>query len=321
MPLEPFLAPILPTLPPFPETIDDWDAYRAQRNTDMNSLAEQVMDPGPDVKERRTIQVPVSDGEIDVNVYLPEGDGPHPAHLYLHGGGWVEGDIHSEPIDILCRERCVGATCVVVAVNYRKAPQHKFPVPLDDCYAALLWLVRHADELGIRTDLITVGGASAGANLAAAVALKARDEHGPDLALQLLEVPALDLRTGNGSPSREANATGYGLTIDTMRKVAHYYLPCDEDATHPLASPLLAPDLSGLPPAHILSAEYDPLLDDGEHYAERLHKAGVPVTYVIAEGHIHGSHSFTKAMASARAHSDDLTAVLRDTHARATPPS
>jgi acetyl esterase len=245
-------------------------------------------------------------------VYHPVGEGRRPGHLYLHGGGWFAADIDDLLVDTACRERCVGADCVVVAVNYRKAPEHTFPTGLEDCYAALCWVAEHADELGVRSDLLTLSGQSAGANLAAALTLKARDQGGPRIAFQLLEVPALMVRSS--APSFDRNATGYGLTsVDVGRCVA-LYLDSPDQAEHPYASPLLAPDLSGLPPVYIMSAEYDPLCDDGQAYADRLTDAGVPATYSLQRGHIHTSNAFTRVMSASRAWRAELLEALREAH-------
>ena len=312
MPLDPFLETLLATLPPLPDEIDDFPAFRANENAAAEALVAQLVEPAPEIKSRQVVAVPVDGGTIDLHVFTPFGAGPRPAHLYVHGGGWIGGSAKHKAIDIICAERAAGAGCVVVAVDYRKAPEHPFPAGLNDCYAALLWVDEHADELGVRRDLITIGGGSAGANLAAALTLKVRDEAGPRLAFQLLEVPALDLTLGQ--PSHLRFATGYGLTLAAGEMCVRYYLASPEQATSPYVSPLLAPDLSGLPPAHIMSAEYDPLRDDGERYAERLTEAGVPATFSLQHGHIHISPGFTKAMTAAQRWREVAVAVLRRAH-------
>ncbi len=310
MSVDPYLEPFLDTATPFPSQIADWHAFREQEIGMSNMLIAQVAQSGPDVREKRTVTIPVTDGDIALNIYWPSTDGPHPAHLYFHGGGWIGGSIHSDAIDITCRERAVGADCVVVAVEYRKAPEHKFPAGLQDGYTALEWVAGHADELGIRADAITIGGASAGGNLAAAIALKARDESGPAIRFQLLEVPALDL-TGQ-SESLQRNGSGYGLDTQSINILLSLYLPAPElDARNPYASPLLAEDLSDLPPALILSSEYDPIADDGQRYADRLNAADVPTTFHLGLGHIHISGAFTKVMPSARDWRDRAIDALR----------
>lgn len=317
MPLDPFLAALLPTLPTLPDEIDDFPAFRAQEQAAGEALVAQLVEPAPEIAARRTVTIPVAGATIDLHVFSPFGAGPHPAHLYLHGGGWIGGTAADPVIDILCAERAAGADCVVIAVDYRKAPENPFPTALDDCHAALHWAIEHAAELGIRPDLVTVGGGSAGANLAAALALKIRDEGGARLALQLLEVPALDLTFSQ--PADEHLATGYGLTAATTRMCARYYLGSPQAATNPYASPLLAPDLSGLPPAHIMSAEYDPLRNDGERYAERLNEAGVVATFSLQHGHIHISAAFTRVMAASRAWRAEALSTLQRAHAKTRP--
>ncbi|PKV95515.1 MULTISPECIES: alpha/beta hydrolase [Amycolatopsis] len=311
MPLDPFAESLLLSLEPLPEQID-FPAFRAKEAAQAAALAQQLAQPGPPIKERREVTIPVDGGTVDLVIHRPIADTRLPAHLYLHGGGWIGGSAKNPFIDILGQERAAGAGCVVIAVDYRKAPEHKYPTELNDCYAALLWTAEHAEEIGIRPDLITVGGGSAGANLAAALTLKVRDEGGPRIAFQLLEVPCVDL-TGS-LPSHRSNGTGYGLTTADITRLLDYYLPSPEEINAPYVSPLLAPDLSGLPPAHIMSAEYDPLRDDGEAYAQRLNDAGVPATFTLGRGHIHISPPFTKTMASARAWRDEAVAVLRQAH-------
>lgn len=312
MPVDPVLVPILQSLPPFPDHIEDWDALRAQDLLGAEAMAAQLAEPAPEGSTRQGFTIPVNGGSIQVHVYTPPTDGPHPAHVYLHGGGWIQGTIQNAFVDIQMRERCIGADCVVIAVDYRKAPEHPFPTGLEDCYAALLWVSDRSGDLGIRTDLLSVGGGSAGANLAAALCLKARDAAGPTIVSQFLEVPALDLTLG--SPSIKENATGYGLTAADLPRVLGYYLAEPHDARHPYASPLLADDLSGLPPAHIWSAEFDPLRDDGSRYAERLREAGVPATFSLQEGHIHISSALTAILPAARAWRDEVLEALKALH-------
>lgn len=312
MPVDPFLEPLLPTLPPMPAQIDDWDAYRAQGREGSDAMTEQLTEPGPEVAEVRTVALPVPGGAIDLRVYIPDGDGPHPVHVFLHGGGWVAGSVHDKYIDIVGRERAVGASCVVVTVDYRKAPEHRFPTGLEDAQAAVEWVVRMAADLHVRPDLLTVGGQSAGANLAACLALKLRDEGGPRMALQLLEVPALDLTLS--LPSHETYGSGYGLDLAVVRRLGPLYLADPGQAANPYVSPLLAPDLSGLPPAYVMSAEYDMLRDDGERYVERLREAGVPATFSLQPGHVHFSAALTKVMPAARAWRDEAIGVLRAVH-------
>jgi acetyl esterase len=182
---------------------------------------------------------------------------------------------------------CAGAACVVVSVDYRLAPEHKFPAGIDDCLIATRWAAAHAAELGADPARIAVAGDSAGGNMAAVTALRVRDEGGPALCGQLLLYPVTDYNTP-GTPSYEQNAEGYGLTRDTMKWFWAHYLADPSEGMHPHASPLRAENLSGLPPALVVTAEYDPLRDEGEFYAERLRAAGVPTSLTRYAGVNHG---------------------------------
>lgn len=316
MPLDPLLEPLVAAAPQLPEEIEDFDAYRAQEEVTSTGVLLDILEPAPEGASRREVQIPVKGGSITLHIFTPATSGPHPVHLYLHGGGWIGGSIHSKYTNVVCAERAVLADCVVVTAGYRKAPEYKFPTAIDDSYAALLWIADHTHELGIRPDFITIGGGSAGANLAAGVALKSRDEAGPRIALQILEVPALDLTLS--APSHERAGTGYGITSKYLETCVRYYLSKPEDVHHPYASPLLASNLSGLPPAYILPAEYDPLCDDGEAYARRLMEAGVPAVNSLQRGQFHGSPALTKLLPAARAWRQEVIDVLRKTHATET---
>ncbi len=232
--------------------------------------------------ENRTIPGPA--GEIPVRIYTPQGNGPFPALVFFHGGGWVICNLDTH--DGICRSLANGAGCVVVSVDYRLAPEHKFPAAPEDCYAATQWVAQNAAELNVDASHIAIGGDSAGGNLTAVVAQMARDRGGPHLVFQLLIYPATDFRMN--TVSIEENATGYFLTKDDMIWFTNHYLNSEEDKMNPLASPLLASDLSGLPPALIITAQYDPLRDEGELYGQKLREAGVPVTISRYEGVIHG---------------------------------
>ena len=230
----------------------------------------------------RTIPGPT--GEIPIRIYTPAGSEPFPALVFFHGGGWVICDLDTH--DNLCRRLCNGADCIVVSVDYRLAPEHKFPAAPEDCYAATQWVARHAAEINAIPDKIAIGGDSAGGNLTAVVAQMVRDQAGPRLALQLLIYPATDF-TFDG-PSIHENAKDYFLTIDDMNWFMNYYLNSDADKKNPLASPLQSANLRGLPAALVITAEYDPLRDEGEAYGKRLKEAGVPVTISRYNGVIHG---------------------------------
>jgi acetyl esterase/lipase len=257
--------------------------------------------------ENRTIPGP--DGEIPVRVYWPAGDGgePLPMLVFFHGGGWVICDLDTH--DALCRALTNGAGCVTISVDYRLAPEHKFPAAPEDCYAATAWAAAHAAELGGDAARLAVGGDSAGGNLAAVVALMARERGGPALAFQLLIYPATDLRMN--TPSIAENGAGYGLDTAEMIWFGNHYMRDDADKLNPLVSPLLAPDLGGLPPALVVTAEYDPLRDEGERYGERLRAAGVPVTIRRYDGMIHGFASMLDIFDGGRRAVDGCAAALR----------
>src|ERR1700757_925414 len=222
---------------------------------------------------------------LRLRIYTPHGTGPFPLLVFFHGSGFVLCSLDTH--DGMCRNLCAGAGCVVASVDYRLAPEHKFPAGPDDCLHATRWTAAHAVELGADPTRIAVGGDSAGGNMAAVTALRMRDERGPALCGQLLLYPVTDYHTP-GTPSYEENAEGYGLTRDTMRWFWAHYLNDESQSAHPNASPLRAPDLSGLPPALVITAEYDPLRDEGEFYAEKLRAAGVPTALTRYHGVNHG---------------------------------
>jgi acetyl esterase len=241
------------------------------------------------VGEEHDHAVEVDGGTITVRVYSPPDRRPAPCHLYIHGGGFWMGTL--DHTDGICRAIVSDVDCVVASVDYRLAPEHPFPTGLEDCYRALLWLTENAPGLGIDPERISIGGGSAGGNLATVVALLARDRNGPKLVAQVLEVPSVDLTMSH--PSVDECGEGLLLTRDAIAQFVSYYLPEGTDATNPHASPLLADDLTGLPPALVLTAEFDPLHDEGEAYARRLVEAGIVVTQRRFLGHIHGSFHLT----------------------------
>lgn len=228
--------------------------------------------------------VPVADvrdvaiGSVRVRIYTPNGDGPFPVLMSFHGGGfWIGGgDVGLDAADGSCRLMCQQAGAVVVNVDYRQAPEHRFPVPLEDCYAATCWVAEHAAALQVDPARLALCGPSAGANLAAGVALLLRDRGGPRPRLLMLMVPAADATLE--SPSIRENGQGYDITSDLVEAIWSLYLGPDGDRREPLASLLHHPDLSGLPPTHIAVGEFDPLRDDGVRLADRLRDSGVDVT-------------------------------------------
>ena len=254
----------------------------------------------------------VADADADgvpVRVYRPDGDGPFPVAMMFHGGGWVIGDLVTA--DCQSREVCRGASVVVVSVDYRLAPEHRFPAAAEDCYRATAWAKQHAARFDGDASRLAVVGDSAGGNLAAVVALMARDRKGPELAFQLLVYPVTDGVNFDTASYRE-NGDGYLLTADSMRWFWNHYAPEAEQRQSPYASPLLADDLSKLPPALVMTAEFDPLRDEGEAYAQRLCAAGVGCDQVRYDGFIHGFFGQTRTIPAARAAMDNACSALKE---------
>lgn len=269
--------------------------------------------PAPEVARVQDVVVPGPAGGMGVRVYTPDGPGPHPLLVFVHGSGFVLCSLDTH--DGMCRNLCVGAGCVVASVDYRLAPEARFPAATDDCLAAARWAGEHARALGADEARIAIGGDSAGGNLAAVTALRIRDEGGPALAGQVLLYPV----TTHYEPptaSMLENGEGYGLTRSGMKWFWDHYLGPDGEASHPHAAPLQAADLSRLPPALILTAEFDPLRDEGEAYGDRLRQAGVAATIVRWPGVNHGflgSVGWVKAADGAMA---EACAWLRGVFAR-----
>jgi len=261
--------------------------------------------------ETRTIPGP-EDTELRLRFYWPLTPGPLPAALYFHGGGWVLNSIETH--DDLCQRLAHASDTVVVSVDYRLAPETRYPGAVEDVYAALKWVADNAATLGIRPDRIAVGGDSAGGNLAAALCLVARDRGGPAIAAQYLIYPITDCDLDR--PSYHENAEGYFLTRAQMAWFWDHYVPSVEQRREPYASPLRATSLAGLPPATVLTAEYDPLRDEGEAYAAALQQAGVPATVTRYDGMIHAFvkrvDQFDRALIAIRQIGTDLKRLLSD---------
>ena len=262
---------------------------------------------GPEVAKVEDRTIPSGGTQIPVRIYTPAGNGPFPVLGWFHGGGWVIGNLESA--DAVARELTVGADCVVVSVDYRLAPEAKFPILFDDCYAATEWISQNAASINADPSRIAVGGDSAGGNLAAAVSLAARDRGGPSLTFQLLVYPVTVRDFGTGSYRQ--NADGYMLTMDGMKWYWDQYLSNDVDASNPYAAPLAAKDLSGLPPALVITAEFDPLRDEGEAYGQRLQAAGVAATASRYDGMIHGFFGMSAVVDKGRQAVDEATAALK----------
>ena len=247
-------------------------------------------------------------GTVPLRIYRPRHSGaPLPALVYFHGGGWTIGDLDTH--DVLCRQLCLGAGVVVVAVDYRLGPEHRFPAAIDDALAAVRWVQGEAQTLGIDASRIALGGDSAGGNIAASVSIVMRDAREAAPAFQLLIYPATDFR--HDAPSHAANGKGYLLTTDSIHYYRGHYLAERAQWTDPRASPLLAEDHRGLPPALILTAGFDPLRDEGRQYADALSAAGNAVQYICFERQVHGFITMGRLIDEANTAVDLCAAALR----------
>jgi acetyl esterase len=287
------------------------DAAEARR-----MLALMMPEPSrrPEVGEVSDRLIPGPEGapEVPVRIYRPYEEKPAPGRaptvVFLHGGGWVLGSIDSH--DSTVRSMCRASGAVIVSVGYRLAPEARFPEPADDAYAALCWAAEHAGELGGDPDALLIAGDSAGGNLAAACTLMARERGGPSLAHQLLIYPSTD--PAGDTESRRVNAEGYFLTETAMRWFGAQYFGPDGDLTHHYAAPLRA-DLSGLPPAHVVTAGCDPLCDEGRAYAAKLRECGVPVSEAHFPGMFHGFLGVGELLPDAVDAMDGLGKVIAST--------
>lgn len=309
MPLDPDAERLLQMIrdagrPPFETLTPDQarEAFRAGR-------AVTQPDPQP-VAEVRDFSCPGPRGDIPLRAYRPAGaaaDEVLPALVYYHGGGWVVGDLESH--DVACRHYANAARCRVVSVDYRMGPEHKFPAAIDDCAEATRWVVAQADALGIDRGRVAVGGDSAGGNLAAVMALMARDGDLPALRFQLLVYPVTDL--GMSYPSYQRITQGVPLTSKTMEWFIDHYLPGPRHRADWRASPLRAADLSGVAPALVLTAAYDPLCDEGIAYARRLEMEGVRVVHLHFSDQLHGFVGQGRIIRAAGAALDMMGTVLK----------
>jgi acetyl esterase len=266
-----------------------------------------------DVAHVEDRSIPGPGGEIPVRVYRPDGAEPKPVIVYYHGGGWVIGGLSTH--DGGCRAFANAVDAVVISVDYRLAPEHPFPAPVEDALAALAWVSEHADELGGDPARIAVAGDSAGGNLAAVVAQIARDTGGPAVCFQLLIYPVTDYEFD--SISMNDNAEGYLLSRAAMQWFYSHYLTDPAEGANPLVSPVRASDLSGLPPAYVITAEFDPLRDQGVAYAIAMRSAGTPVAGRTYEGMFHGFLSMIEWVEAGKVAFDDAVAALRDAFERA----
>ena len=273
----------------------------------------------PELARVAALAIPAPHGEIPARIYVPKQprlqNGLSPALVFFHGGGWVIGDLDSH--DVVCRQLADAGALIVISVDYRLAPEHKFPAAADDAIAATKWIAANARELGIDASRLSIGGDSAGGNLAAVVALAARDGNGPAIVGQVLIYPATDFAMTHGS-HREPE-TSVLLTHSVIRWFRDHYLNGAADIHDWRASPARAKSLAGLPPAYVLTAGADPLRDEGDEYAERLRQAGVPVTYKHYPGQFHGFFTMGKLLQQANVAVSEIGAWLKGVGL--TPPS
>ncbi|WP_439404296.1 alpha/beta hydrolase [Bradyrhizobium sp. DASA03076] len=265
----------------------------------------------PELARVAPLSIPAPHGAISARIYVPKQprlkDGLAPALVFFHGGGWVIGDLDSH--DVVCRQLADAGALIVIAIDYRLAPDHKFPAATDDAIAATKWVAANARELGIDPARLSIGGDSAGGNLAAVVALAARDGDGPKLAGQVLIYPAVDFAMTHGSHSEPE--TSVLLTHAVVRWFRDHYLNGAADIHDWRASPARATTLIGLPPAYVLTAGADPLRDEGEEYAARLKQVGVPVTTRHYPGQFHGFFTMGKLLQQANVAVSEIGAWLK----------
>lgn len=312
MPLDPPVAAVLQMLADSGTPMSMVDGTPEQAREGFRTMTVGMRDPATLAQVRSiedgTLAGPA--GDIAIRTYRPEADGPVPTILYFHGGGFVIGDLDTQ--DDHARLLCRDVEAVVVSVDYRLAPEHPFPAGFEDCLAATKWVADNIAAVGGDADRIAVSGDSAGGNLAAAVALTTTRDGGPKLAAQLLLYPGVDFREDDAlHPSRVENGEGLFLTAEDMRWFRNHYLHQDTDAHDPRASVLLAPDLTGLPPAVVGTGEYDPLRDEGEAYAKALEDAGVKVVLRRYDGLIHGFFGMGTWSPASAAAATDLCEELR----------
>src|SRR5262245_40321130 len=264
----------------------------------------------PAVESVQLLLAPSASGPVPMRHYRPK-DVPRgeqvPALLYFHGGGWVIGDLDTH--DVVCRTLANAARCAVFSVEYRKAPESRFPAAVEDCFDALKFIAGKANELKVNAKQLAVGGDSAGGNLATVMALMARDAGGPTIALQVLIYPGCDQRMGH--PSITGNGEGYLLTKKSMEYFRGHYLPNAKDWTDWRASPLLAKSLAKLPPAYVFTAGFDPLVDEGKEYAERMRKEGVQVEYRNYPDMVHGFITMGRVLDTANEALADCAKALK----------
>jgi acetyl esterase len=266
------------------------------------------VDPLLAVKGVENLMIPGPKGEIPIRLYYPSGQPPFAVLVYFHGGGWVMGDLDTH--HGVCHALAKQSRCLVVSVDYRLAPEHRYPAAVEDAYAATSWVAQNTDAIQADPDRLAVGGDSAGNHLAAVVALMARDRNGPRIDLQVLIYPITDFSFN--SPSYLENKDGYMLTRDLMKWFWNHFIDDEGQANDPYVSPLRAKNFSDLPQAVIITAEYDPLRDEGEAYGKKLQEAGVKVTLSRYAGMIHGFIRMTAQLDHAKEAVDEIAGRLRE---------
>jgi acetyl esterase len=284
--------------------INELSVEEARKASEALASMQGIPEPVAGVEDR---MLPGPGGEIPARTYVPFGKEPFPVLVYFHGGGWVLGDI--ELSDGLCRTLANTTGCIVVSVGYRLAPEHPFPAAVDDAFYATQWAAANASGFGGDPLRLAVSGDSAGGNLAAVVAQIARDRGKPAIQFQLLIYPATDAACD--TPSYSENAEGYFLTKAAMQWFWNHYLPKDVDRCHPHVSPLRADNFADLPPALVITAEFDPLRDEGELYAQRMQAAGTPVQLIRYNGMIHGFFAMGGLIDQGRMAVQQAAAALR----------
>lgn len=306
MPVNPAITPILEAFADFAKA--DWSNMTVAMARDAmdNPMA---MGSPPAVERIEDFTIALEGRDIAARLYIPhDAKAPLPLTLFYHGGGWVLGSLETH--DVSCRELANASGSAILSVDYRRAPEARYPLPLDDCYDALVWAARNGETLGVDASRFAVAGDSAGGNLAAAVAIRARDEGGPKLVHQLLIYPVIDADFSRDS-YKSVGSGGYFLSTNMMQWFWAHYLGDRAPGDAPFATLLQTADLSGLPAATVLTCEYDPLKDEGRAYAEALVAAKVPATHIEAEGMIHGFLGMTAMVPDALPYVDRLGAALR----------
>jgi len=308
MPLDPQAKALIDMIKSAPSFSELTPAAAREQMGAMRALRSGAPVAVANVEDRK---IPGPAGSIPVRIYTPAGQGRFPVLVFFHGGGFVIGDLESH--DGLCRSLTNGAGCVTVAVDYRLAPEAKFPAAVEDCYAATRWVAENAAQLNADPNRLAVAGDSAGGNLSAVISVMARDQKGPSIVFQLLIYPATDITCS--APSHKTN-TEYVLTPADIRWFMGHYLRNDDDRRNPLASPTFTTSFKGLPPALIITAEFDPLRDEAEDYGQKLRAAGVPVQVSRYEGMVHGFVSMADMLDKGKQGAAEAAAALKQAFAR-----